>query len=103
MISVIWCYSLVTPHGVYINILCSLFCNLSSSEVKKCSEPDTVNNAVIVALMNLIGGYAIYQCEPGYVFEEGGTVRTVDCNESSKWSSVIPGCVGKRNVLIYQY
>ena len=36
---------------------------------------------------------AVYQCPPGYVFNEGGTVRTLGCS-TGQWPDLLPVCHG---------
>jgi len=36
---------------------------------------------------------AVYECPPGYIFNEGGTIRTLGCN-TGQWPDLLPVCHG---------
>ena len=46
-----------------------------------CLQWDRSNNVVM------------YKCPPGYVFSEGGTTRTLGCN-NGQWPDLLPVCHG---------
>lgn len=37
---------------------------------------------------------AVYQCPVGYVFDEGGTIRSVGCS-NGQWQDLLPVCRGR--------
>ena len=41
-----------------------------------------------------VGDYAVVECNHGYHFHDGSTVRSLVCMESGRWSSSIPTCKG---------
>ena len=56
-----------------------------------CYRPPSRAHAIVSLYKDSYGVVAIYTCQSGYFFAEGGTVRTVLC-KNAEWSHDVPDC-----------
>ena len=59
-----------------------------------CPALASLSHAQLVGSSRRIGSVVTAVCDGGYVFAEGGKVRTVVCLPSGRWSISIKDCVG---------
>jgi hypothetical protein len=60
-----------------------------------CDDPPGVPNTILSVHYHGCGMYAIYTCKNGFIFEEGGSTRSIICVPGNYWSANVAPCVGR--------
>ena len=60
-----------------------------------CDVVTEVDNARVMEMYNVLGGFVSYTCESDHVFPAGGSARIVMCQQNGAWGETVEGCVRK--------
>ena len=71
---------------------------LSWNDVYKCYRPPVVSNAVAYIHQDAYGTIAVYMCNNGYYFVEGGNTRTILCI-GGEWNQRTSDCRGELTII----
>ena len=66
-----------------------------------CLDPGPPSSTNALLRWNSQMTIAVYTCPPGYVFREGGTTRTLGC-DNKIWPDLLPVCHGKTRYMYFE-